>query len=519
MRKTILLLGLALSGCLVLRAQSKVFKEVGEEISSQIKIIRQDNALVGYLAFTQLEKASADSFNYRISIMDENLNDIGKVNFRDESLDLQSVSFESDVLCLAFLRSNAIGKSFKNRKELKSLKANVRNAVVTRFLSLDGKTLALNSIDADVDTDRDHWGRNIVGGELHQSIQLVNIPQKGFTCFYGDESDNYLVAYDLKGNQLWKKGVGRLAKAYYLMGSADGSYLLSKKEGDKLEGGYEIAGYSHDSKMAFEKLAMKDKQGNSLKVLGFDNDPVSGKPYVTGVIINPERNGITTLKDATRMPYIGVFTMQLKGPKKADVSQNFSYWSRNQSGMMDEKGRFLQTNDYAYFNQGFMDHEGNTYFAGSAIRRSTQWGTVAASVILSPLIVVSPMLLAITGTQKCKVADALLMKQAPDGKLSYANTIPCNHTGYKLAKALFYLVGPQKQFYKVSNTDTKTDYLIVDDIKDIVIYNVTGGKVARTIPHRDGSVRTNVFPAKEGHVMVTEYNRKEKFTRVSIEAL
>jgi hypothetical protein len=28
-----------------------------------------------------------------------------------------------------------------------------------------------------------------------------------------------------------------------------------------------------------------------------------------------------------------------------------------------------------------------------------------------------------------------------------------------------------------------------------------------------------IFPAKEGHIMVAEYNRKEKYTRVSIEAL
>src|ERR1700760_2194944 len=79
--------------------QTKVFKEVGEDISTQIKTITQDNALVGYLAFTRLEKADADSFNYRVTIMDENLHDIGTVNFRQENVDLQAVSFEQNVLC------------------------------------------------------------------------------------------------------------------------------------------------------------------------------------------------------------------------------------------------------------------------------------------------------------------------------------------------------------------------------------------------------------------------------------
>ena len=79
--------------------------------------------------------------------------------------------------------------------------------------------------------------------------------------------------------------------------------------------------------------------------------------------------------------------------------------------------------------------------------------------------------------------------------------------------------GPQKKFYKVSNLNTKTDYVIVDDVKDIVIYNLTQKKVMRTISHKDGGSRINIYPAKEGHVMVAEYNKKEKYSRLSIESL
>jgi len=79
-----LFLCLALAGAL--RAQSKLFKEVGAGISTQVKPILQDNSLVGYLAFTRLEEANTDSFNYRVAIMDENLHDIGKVDFRQAIL-------------------------------------------------------------------------------------------------------------------------------------------------------------------------------------------------------------------------------------------------------------------------------------------------------------------------------------------------------------------------------------------------------------------------------------------------
>ena len=83
-------------------AQSRVFKQVAEGISTTTKTIFQDNAVVGYVAFTKLEKASKDSFNYKLIIMDENLNNIGEQNLKDVSLSLTSVGFESDILCLSF---------------------------------------------------------------------------------------------------------------------------------------------------------------------------------------------------------------------------------------------------------------------------------------------------------------------------------------------------------------------------------------------------------------------------------
>jgi hypothetical protein len=76
-----------------------------------------------------------------------------------------------------------------------------------------------------------------------------------------------------------------------------------------------------------------------------------------------------------------------------------------------------------------------------------------------------------------------------------------------------------RSFYTVTNPDTKTDYLVVDDLKNISIYNVNQKKIARTIPHSEGHSVVALFPAKEGHVMVSEYDSKKKQTRLSIEAL
>src|SRR4051812_30319638 len=82
-----------LMGC-CLQAQTKILKEIGEDMSTQIKAITQDNALVGYLAFTRLEKADADSFNYKLTIMTKTLKVIGFEKLKQGELVLQTVPFE-----------------------------------------------------------------------------------------------------------------------------------------------------------------------------------------------------------------------------------------------------------------------------------------------------------------------------------------------------------------------------------------------------------------------------------------
>ncbi len=153
MKKTVMLMLLLAFITHYAQAQTKVFKEVGEGISSQIKTIRQDNTLVGYLMFTRLEKASVDSFNYRITIMDENLNNIGKVDFKDIGLTLKDVSFDQDVLCLGYLKSNFFDQEYKKKSDYRKAVSNAKNFVMLQFISLDGKIINTHSIKANISAD------------------------------------------------------------------------------------------------------------------------------------------------------------------------------------------------------------------------------------------------------------------------------------------------------------------------------------------------------------------------------
>jgi len=523
MKKAAFTLLLSFLAAYLCQAQSKVFKEIDEEISSQMNTIVQDGSLVGYLVFTQLEKASADSFNYKITIMDENLNEIGAINFREQKLSLKSVSFEQDVLCLAYLKSNFIGVDFKTWKENRNAIPKAQNYVFTQFLSLQGKIIKSNAIKAEIKLSGEMVGnssrKNIGEGKLKQDIQLRNLSGKGFACFYGDETKNNLVIYNTAGNQTWKVGVKEEAEGFAMLTSGQDVYLAMKKKDPMLEGGFDLLWYNTKDSTVFPKYSLKDKQGNSLKVLVFDNDPVTGKPYMAGNIISPTKgNQYLNANQLARGPYTGLFTINFTGHKRAEIQENFSYWADGSQSAVSTKGKFTSNEAYAHFTRSFKDYQGNTYFMGSSVIRRPKWVAIGFTVITSPLIIPSLGILGLAGTQKAKVKDAVLIKQSSKGAITFESAIPANNTSFYrgIVPLSFY---DNRGFYKVSNSETKTDYVIVDDVKDITIYNVNQKKVARSIPHKDGNIQTYIFPAKEGHMMVSEYNKKEKYTRYSIESL
>lgn len=501
-------------------AQTKVFKEVSEDISSEVKTIRQDNNLVGYLVFTQLEKASADSFNYRITIMDENLNDIGTINFRDIKLSLQAVSFEQDVLCLAYLKSNFFNLSFKNRKAYVERLKNEKSAVFLQFLGLDGKIIKSNSYDIQITPQpTNSWYEGYSGtGALKHALQLSNIPQKGFACFYGDDRKSNLLIFNPAGEILWQKNTSEQAQAFGLLASKQGIYLMAKKKEQKAEGGFELLSYDVNDGAVFPKYALRDKQGNALKVITFDNDPVSGKPYIAGYIIDERKgNHYYSAKQLARGPYAGVYTVNINGTKKSEIQEVFSYWNDGSQSFITRKGHFVDKNTYPRFVRSFKDYQGNTYFAGSTVIRKARWGSMFFTVATIPLVV-PPIIIASAGYTKARVKEAVLVKQTEKGAISVDNFIEANNTSY-YPGVLPISMYDKRGFYFVSNPDTKSNYIIVDDFRDIFVYNVNQKKVVRTVPHRDGNVRTNLYPAKEGHVMVATYNKKERVTQVSIEAL
>jgi hypothetical protein len=515
---------LAIIGLFVLavsqsHAQSKVFKEVSEDMSSQILTIQQDNLLVGYLAFTQLEKTNKDSFNYRLTIMDENLNDIGVVNFRQEKLILQAASFEQDVLCLAYLKSNLIGKEFRNGKALEKAEVNGgRNSVFFQFLDLQGTIVKTHEIIVDISLMNYSYGSFAAKGNLETSVQIKNIPQQGFVCYYADLKDKNILAFDLAGNKTWANKVKEESVLAAMVNAGQEAYLLMKKRVKMDEGGYELIAYNTVSGKQYPKQELKDKKGQFLKVLCFGLDPTTGRPFISGNIIDSRMgNKYIQPNHLTEGTYAGVFTINVNGPEKNGLSQQFSYWNDGSQAAFNKMGYYVEQKKYARLLHSFRDQEGNTYFAGSSFIRKPKIGSIIATIVTAP-IVIPAIAISMGGFTKIKTTDAVLVKQDAKGNLTVMDNIEWTRSRFRMFKVPIAAYD-RKSFYSVSNADTKNSHLILDDSKKIIIYNLKKHKEERSIKIKEGNIRTNVIPAKEGHIMISEYDSKEKTIRISIESL
>jgi hypothetical protein len=529
-------------------AQTKVFKEVSEDISSDMKVILQGQALVGYVVLTQLEKASADSFNYKLSIIDENLNDIGIVNFRQEKLFLQEVAFENDKLCLSYLKSNIIGREFKNGKEFDNFEPS--NSIFYQFLSLDGKITNTNEEKLKLATN-DYLNYSYVRskkkftyqGDFSGKVDLKNIPGVGFVTYFSNGSNQQMVAYDFEGKSLWERKLA-INGAYSFLCNSENLYLLHTAKDNRKSISCLNA---KDGKESFE-INLNDGNGNTLNILKWDFDPQTGKPYLSGTINNGRSSEVYSANKFAKNPTIGVFTIDITGNTKESVKKKMTFWNDGNQALISKKGRITDNNVYFYFINSFKDFDNNTYYVSPELIRKIKpssfvWPilvigpAVANSIInkknypddptVSSLNTVGialgalaiPSTARILGFHKWKAKNTMVIKVTPKGIMSLENTLPAEDTKFVGGRLYASSLLNNRLIYSIDNPATKTNYIITTDKQNVAIYNVKKKKIDRNIPFKSGNVNTLILPAKEGHIMVIEKNKKERYTRLSIEAL
>src|SRR6202042_2584587 len=106
-------------------------------------------------------------------------------------------------------------------------------------------------------------------------IQIRNISGKGFACFYGDDTKNNLLIFNSGGKLTWQKQVHEDALDFTMLTSGPEVSLLAKLKDQMKEGGYLLLSFNAIDSTTYPKFVLKDRRGNSLKVLTFDNAPAS----------------------------------------------------------------------------------------------------------------------------------------------------------------------------------------------------------------------------------------------------
>ncbi len=515
MKKRLALLLYTLFIVFNVHAQSRVFKQVSGGISTSLHSILQDGSLVGYLTFTELEKASKDSFNYEIVIMDENLNDIGKVKFRQQKLNLRDVAFEQDILCLAYIKSDVLGTTPRHKISYKIAARKGYVSFFAQFINLQGEITKTFEKKADVDIYVALKEYEMGIRPFKQDIQLKNITGVGFAAFYGDKTKKPLLTFNAAGEKISERQVKEIAASYYLHTAGDDIYLLTQKADMDSRSGYTLYGYSGTATSPTLKLQLKDKKQRMLDILGFGNDPATGKLFISGVVGKSWNSSESDIYRIYNGEFQGIFKMDINGAHKEDVKTAYSCWADSANKDITAKGYINSAHGHIVPRPSFRDFDGNTYFLGSRLTAKKNKGAIIAGMILLPTLVPYYIMQGCGAFGSYSYDDVLLMQMDKNGKISYIDSIGTEQ--YKQKNVAPTL--DNCSFYSLTNQDTKTSFLIVKGEKDIIIYNVNEKKIVRKITRKNDQMKTNIYPAKDGHIIVSEFDEKEKSTRLSIEAI
>lgn len=525
------------------KGQSKVFKTVSKEMETKIKSIMQDNNLVGYLIFTKLERSSTDSFRYKLAFLDENLNDIGSYSFSNQNLQIQDVAFDNNVLCIGYLCNNA-PETMKMNEFSKKVK-NIKSSVYLQFMNLNGELIndhseAVNATYNEIEFSKPNLlfaaiaSPTMFKGALANPIRIKNIPENGFCVTFAESkfisgskinnknssfnagSRQKMQTFDYTGKNLWSKILPDSKVMYSItLASSASIYVLrnnrDEKESSNSEGCYDLLNIRTADGHLAKQQKLLDNKRNPLKVLNFSNEINSNSPVVSGLIVK-KNSSATSEREIAKGKNLGIFTVNAED---SVFNTQLSYWSTGACKPEISKKSYLhQSHSYPGINYSFSDAENNTYFVGTGIVKKTRWGSIAASVITIPLIVPPIWILGFGGSVKYKYKDAVVLKQDTNGKVSfYANLASnsSNRNRLNLIKGNFN----EKSYFTVNQGKN----LVLNDEKSIFIYDISNKSLVKKIPHKENGIKTEIFKAKEGHIMIAEYNTSEKSTKLSIESL
>lgn len=505
-----------------LQAQKRVFTQIANQISTSTRSITQNGNVLGYMVFTQLEKLNSDSFSYTISLLDENLNDIGKVEFNELGLQLNDLTFENDLLHIAYLQSTAFGKTAKNKKESKALKETIKSNLLIQTINLEGKIINRISkpVNIEVGTNENYYTSGYTAyANLKSKIQINETGNTGFTTFYEDKDNAYLSAYNSKCDLLWTKTISEKAKGYYNINTEKNTYITFTKTVKGFPTS-ELYSYSLvDGKQGKSFEFINPKNNKALDLLNLSLDKKNGNLVAAGKIYKQNDNKYkTTILETRKGMVLGVFNIAFSENNTIAPKETYTYWNDGSlKPTFSTKGKMTENNTYPIITSAVQDYEGNTLFVGNGVKFKTKVGSIIATVLTVPTLFY-PFIIAAGGYKKFRFENGIILKQNKNGTLSQNGIIEYDKEKFRNAKIARNELTQKNLVFSAKNSSAKTNYLGFYDKDSYIIYSTSKNKIIKTIP-RYSKTNSNVIisSAKEGHIMIIETSAKT--TTLNIESL
>ena len=510
-----------------LHAQKKVFTDIANQISSTTRSITQGGNVLGYMVFTQLEKVNSDSFSYTISLLDENLNDIGKVAFNELGLQLNDLVFENDLLHIAYLQSTAFGKGAKSKKESKELIGTIKNNLLIQTINLEGKIINRISkpVNITVSADYDVYGTTSnkynATASLRSRVQINETGNTGFTTFYEDKDNAYLSAYNSKCELLWTKTINEKANGYFNINTEKNTYVSFNKtvNGNIVSELYSYSLADGKQGKSFEFINPKNNKGLDLLNLSLDKN--NGNLVAAGKIYKRNNSKFkNTILEAKKGVVLGVFNIAFNENNTIAPKETYTYWDDgSQKPNFSSQGKMAETNTYPLITAAIQDYEGNTLFIGDGIRIKTKVGSIIGTVLTLPTLFY-PFVIASAGYKKYRNENGIILKQNKKGELSQSGVIDYESKKFSNAKVATVFKITSSLAFSAKNNSAKTNYIGFYDKNNYIIYSTAKNKIIKTIPKFPTSKSyVNISGAKEGHIMLIETNTAARTTTLNIESL
>lgn len=506
-----LLLFFVLSGSL--GAQTKTFDDVLEVRLQDMGPIYQDQLVKGYYMFYNVEKADRKNNNFKLIVLDDNLNKVSEKNMTESKyIQLSDAGYDEQSLFFVFYESK--------EKKLEYRRYDTQcNLLSKKSEELSGREASMYE--------------NPAAAGAMNPINLAPIVGKGFVHYTLQKNDKIGYAIRFFGEEGKKDWTYRSSEKSdelefpFHLGYSDKLLLTSiiKKKGSMSKDlDFYLQGIDIETgKKVFEKTL--DDPKYAIQLLNAFPDP-TGEIIVSGIYFNKDDK-------IAKAASLGLFTGRMNGSGEF-TSRNYISWAKDVSKKLpaNSKGK-IENGGYVFFHKAVRSSEGKFYAIGEMYGKAASGWGIASSA------------LAVAGggsgasVVKIEVRDMVVFEFNADLTLSGAKIFEKKSSGVELPSGAEFAstqllgnyvnyLGGFDYMYTQKNEDASQITFCYDN------YERSKGKtkhILGVVSRRAGeetfttdkiNLETEAswirsYPAKPGYVLLMEYFKKKKKVDLRLE--